>query len=543
VRYLSALLLAVVALAGCGASQHLFGHGHSGNLPHHEEEASEPCTKGESTCVFVEQGGKGAETGASCSAAHSVSWLDTESHWSAHGGTIAAGDTVMLCKGEPITSAVEVRGSGSSGKPIELYFASGAKIAPKACPSSGCISVEGRMEYVTINGGTNGVVEATNSGTGKEEHKSGGAIERMVGIKAHGCKHCEILNLAIDDLYVAQPGDNSNNTEVRGIEVSEAEPEYITVSNDTFIDGGWAVNIELENHGGHVYVEHDVFRGYTHGFSPTTNALTGGEVGPVVFAHNRFYDNAAGTWEETIDQNHADGVHCFSGGEPHYTGLYIYDNYVTMEGEHITAPIFLEGGGKGGCANNTSSIWVFDNVLATKNDKSGGNGLLGVFSGKPHVLNNTLIGDTTTEGQNCYEVNSVVAEETFEDNILTTCPTLIHASSASYFAAGSLNGNLYANAASGKAWNCAGTETGTLSTWQSCIGQDAASKYEATAKLKLEEGVGVQGKPEAGSPAIGAGVNLTSTCEALTGEVETACKENILGEARPTSGAWSIGAY
>ena len=75
--------------------------------------------------------------------------------------------------------------------------------------------------------------------------------------------------------------------------------------------------------------------------------------------------------------------------------------------------------------------------------------------------------------------------------------------------------------------------------WESCVG-DAHSITTSNAKLDLQETVGAQGKPEAGSPALDAGANLTSLCPSTP--EEALCK-NINGEARPSTGAWDIGAY
>ena len=430
---------------------------------------------------------------------------------------------------------------------MTILFTAGAKIAKggAGCPGSGCLNIANESAYITIDGGSDGVIENTDSGTGKESPST------TTGIQANGCKHCAIENLEIANLYVAKKGDEKDNTEIRGIFIREGSPEYVTVSHDVFHDMGWAVNIEASESTSHIYVEHDTFYHLTHGFTPTA-AFNGGNIGPVVFAHNHWYGNL--NWEDGNssngtgpDTNHSDGVHCYSadgrGYTPHYNGLYIYDNYVEMEGEDNTAPIFLEGGSGDGstpCADKTSNIWVYDNVFSST-DTELGDGLLGAYSGEPHIYNNTLIGS----GEGACEVlnDHVSAEMRYKDNVITSCKYLIEAEKER-FAPNGLEYNLYANGGS-EPFVCLNPNKheygmANFGKWQECMEDDKHSITASSAKLDLQEAVGAQGKPEAGSPALDAGANLTSLCPSTP--EEALCK-NINGEARPSTGAWNIGAY
>jgi hypothetical protein len=496
--------------------------------------------------IYVAQNGAGSQNGeGSCSNAHPLSWLNRESDWGSDAGKVAPGTTVDLCG--TFSEPVETKGNGSSGKPVTILFTAGAKIAKggAGCPGSGCLNIANESAYITIDGGSDGVIENTDSGTGKESPST------TTGIQANGCKHCAIENLEIANLYVAKKGDEKDNTEIRGIFIREGSPEYVTVSHDVFHDMGWAVNIEASESTSHIYVEHDTFYHLTHGFTPTA-AFNGGNIGPVVFAHNHWYGNL--NWEDGNpsngtgpDTNHSDGVHCYSadgrGYTPHYNGLYIYDNYVEMEGEDNTAPIFLEGGSGDGstpCADKTSNIWVYDNVFSST-DTELGDGLLGAYSGEPHIYNNTLIGS----GEGACEVlnDHVSAEMRYKDNVITSCKYLIEAEKER-FAPNGLEYNLYANGGS-EPFVCLNPNKheygmANFGKWQECMEDDKHSITASSAKLDLQEAVGAQGKPEAGSPALDAGANLTSLCPSTP--EEALCK-NINGEARPSTGAWNIGAY
>jgi hypothetical protein len=512
--------------------------------------------------IYVSQAGAGTQSGeGSCSNARSLSWLNSEGNWGSGAGKVAPGVTVELCG--TFTAPVGVRGSGTSGKPITLLFTAGAKIAigGAGCPGSGCINVDSGSEYVTIDGGADGAIENTERSYAREKE----AGPSTTGIVADGCRHCTIENLDIGPLYISEKGDVVGNTEIRAIAIDPegGTPEYVAVTNDVFHDLGWAVNIQAAETTSHITVEHNTFYHLTHGFTPGSN-FNGGNVGPVVFAHNRFYGNS--NWEDgEADTNHVDGVHCFGGNNKtaHYTGLYIYDNYITTEGANTTGPIFLEGTNGGTpCSDKTSNVWIFNNVL-TGNTCCG---LAGAFTGEDHTYDNTMIGEgpSTEQGERetCETWNSdtkegrvlAVGNRTFKNNVVTSCHDLI---SAERFLAASdgMEHNLWANSGGGNevfACDHGEVETGAedkeaflpsaFVSWVACMEQpETESRYVATAKLKLTgQAQAPLGEPESGSEAIAHGKNLTSLCS-QTPE-EALCK-NISGETRPTTGTWNIGAY
>ncbi len=511
--------------------------------------------------VYVSQAGAGGQGGGGCGDAHSLAWLNNAGNWGAGAGRVAPGTTVDLCG--VFTQPLETRGSGTNGEPITMLFTSGAKIAigGSGCPGSGCIDIHNGSEYITIDGGGEGVIENTERSYAKEKE----AGPPTTGIEARGCRHCAIENLEIGPLYVSEKGDVVGNTEIRGIE-SDPEggsPEYISIENDVFHDLGWAVTVQSAESTSHIDVEHDTFYHLTHGFTPGSD-FNGGDVGPIVFAHNRFYGNS--NWEDgEADTNHVDGVHCFGGQNKtaHYSGLYIYDNYITTEGSNTTGPIFLEGSNGGTpCSDKTSNVWIFNNVL-TGNTCCG---LAGAFTGEDHTYDNTLIGDgpTTEQGEKetCESWNSdtkegrslTVSNRTFKNNVVTSCHNLISAE-RSLAAPDGVEHNLWANSGTGnEVFACEHGEVETagedkeafrsseFGSWVTCMEQpETESRYVSTAKLRLTgEAQAPLGEPESGSQAIGHGKNLSSLCSQTP---EAALCENINGETRPSSGAWNIGAY
>jgi hypothetical protein len=515
--------------------------------------------------VFVSQAGGGNDSGeGSCADAHSLAWLNSEGDWGSGAGKVGPGTTVDLCG--TLTRAIETRGSGEPGKPITIEFTSGSKIAipGNGCPGEGCIDVKGGSEYITITSaaGYKGQIENTERSYAKEKEEG----PETKGVLALGCKHCNVENLEIGPLYISEKGDVVANNIITGISVDNAdgEPEYDTIKNDYLHDMGWAVVLQNGEKSGHVYIEYNTFYHLTHGLAIGAKLAGASSIGEETFAHNRFYGNK--NWEDgAADTNHVEGVHCFAEEAhlAHYTGFYIYDNYITTEGANTTGPIFLEGSnGNTPCSDKTSDIWIFNNVL-TGNTCCG---LAGAFTGEDHTYNNTEIGEGTSseygERETCETWNSdtkggrplTVQNRVFKNNVVTSCHDLMNAER--FLAApDGMEHNLWANASAGnEVFACEHGEvetseehkeafpTSQFSKWVTCMEQpETESHYVSSAKLKLTgEAQAPLGEPESGSEAVGHGKNLSSLCP-QTPE-EALCK-NIRGEARPDAGSWNIGAY
>jgi hypothetical protein len=527
-------------------------------------QARVPAHSGAGPQLFVSQSGRSGGTGKSCASARSLAWLNAAGDWASGVGKVRPGVTVDLCG--TFTQAVETQGSGEAGEPITIRFTSGSKIAVAGdgCPEYGCINVKNGSEYVTVTSvaGYKGQIENTERSYEKEHGEGPGTR----GIKAYGCKHCNIENLDIGPLYVAEKGDVVGNTEIQGITIDDegVEPAYDTIKNNYLHDMGWAVNVQNGANSGHIHVEYNTFYHLTHGLALGAKLAGASSISEETFAHNRFYGNK--NWEDgEAGTNHVDGVHCFAEEAhlAHYTGLYIYDNYITTEGANTTGPIFLEGSnGHTPCSDRTSNIWIFNNVL-TGNTCCG---LAGAFTGEVHTYDNTMIGEGTSSEYGRREIcetwNSdtkegrplTVQNRSFKNNVVTSCEDLI---SAERFLAApdGVEHNLWANASGGNevfACQHGEVESGAedkeafgpdgFSSWMTCMEQpETESRYVSSAKLKLTgEAQAPLGEPENGSEAVGHGEDLTSLCSQTP---EEALCRNIAGEARPTTGAWNIGAY
>jgi hypothetical protein len=79
-----------------------------------------------------------------------------------------------------------------------------------------------------------------------------------------------------------------------------------------------------------------------------------------------------------------------------------------------------------------------------------------------------------------------------------------------------------------------------FSGWKNCVGGagDANSSAQSTIGVSTTTGI-----PNAGSPVIAAGTNLYSLCNGQANPGLGALCLDAVGVARPSSGAWDVGAY
>ena len=492
-----------------------------------------------SPSVFVAQGVAGSGSGSSCADAESVAWFNASGSWGSGSGKIGPGSVVGLCG--LISTGLVAHGSGSSGNPITIQWQPGATLSSADWGGGSAFSTNGNT-YLTLDGGSDGSIQATAEGSGLADQGVA-----SVGINALGCTGCTFENLTIANLYQHTSASDTSvdQTQDNAIRFSGS---HLTIADNTIHDVGWALYAEWRNGDANNAIYGNDISDTDHAFA-STSSFAGGSIGPLSFYDNNLHDYA--DWDTSNDAYHHDGIHCYTSdngaGPSHYTGFYIYNNtFGGSTGANMTAQIFLEGGSGSGatpCADASSPIWVFNNIGSVSQDVN--NGVFGIFSGTPHVLNNTLIGADTSDGVG-YATNSDATGQTFENNVVSTANQVIN-TSRSYFTSGQPNNNIYANGGS-NAFVCGSNfyKSTQFSSWQSCMSADANSSYHAGA------GLSSSGAPQTGSPALGAGTNLTSLCTGnltalcttYTGPQSTsAAGSTTNGTTRPTTGAWNAGAY
>jgi hypothetical protein len=486
--------------------------------------------------VYVSQSGAGVANGSSCLNAHPATWFNTSSSWGTGAGQIAPGDVVHLCG--TIASDLNVLGNGAPGSPITIYFEPGASLSQPACAGS-CLTMSNRS-YVTIDGGGTGIIQNTANGTGMADSVGD------TGITADPCTGCTIEYLTIQNMYVrTSESDTTNGASNTGC--MQVSGSGLTVLDNTMDYAHWCVTVDENRRAADANVR---FAGNNisntdHGIALEFYDDAGGAgLGPFYFYDNAIHDYAA--WDTGAPDNyHHDGFHCYSSGTPTPAdiggGLYLYDNIWggnVGAGGNDTAQIFIEGTASGtACATPATPIYLFNNIQEASQSGSPDDAYWTLASGTIFAYNNTLLGKSSDA---CFSFNDQTTPAvTVENTLISGCRQQITNGAAGIPFGGMIpDHNLYA-AGGGNAFQCKGTtySFSQFSRWQSCIGGDSHSRTTANALVSSN------GTPQSGSPAVGAGTNLTAVCSGQPNPGLGALCESIAGAPRPASGAWNAGAF
>lgn len=491
--------------------------------------------------VYIAQAASGSANGSSCANAYAYTYFNASGNWTTgtpSGTVIGPGSTVHVCGTIAVsanTEALIFQGNGTSSNPVTLYFESGAVLSSPEWPaegSGGAIDL-GSNSYIVINGNggssgaTQGVIESTSNGDSGAACLSGSCTYHgdSNGIEAsNGASNITIEGLAIIDMYVAtnpNPGGGTCMYEHGAI-------NNWKITNNLMHDMGWCISLQYDSGtSSGITISNNQIYNIDHGVA-LGGPASGNTLSNVNIYSNNIHDYS--NWDTSSDTWHHDGVHIWGyndNGSDTVTGVNIYNNtFGGCVGQNVTAHIFMEANG-----GNTKNVAIYNNTLIDTCNGADTDGLLttGVDSGY-QIYNNTFIG---TAADTCAGTSSS-PDITFINNVVSGCGTLQYIASGGSFASGGLHNNIYANCGGGNCFAYGGNYSSSFSTWQSETGQDASpSAYVANANLSAT------GVPQSGSAAIGAGANLTSSC---TGTLTALCSD-LAGNARPSSGAWTAGAY
>ncbi|MGB7171035.1 MAG: hypothetical protein WBD32_18665 [Acidobacteriaceae bacterium] len=478
-----------------------------------------------------------AQTAGTFSGGKACSGQTTITPATFNGTTNSPGDVDYICGTITVaanTEAIVVNGSGTSGNPITIDFDSGAVLASPEWPvdgSGGAIDI-GYNNYITINGNggasgeTQGIIEATANGDSGAACLSGSCTYHgdSNGIEASGGNsNITIEGLSIIDMYVTASGVPNGGggtcTYVHG------QITNWTVTNNLFHDVAWCVEFQYDSGVSNgITISNNQIYNVDHGI------IFGGPAGGNTLENVNVYGNNIhdySNWDTSADIWHHDGIHIWGyndNGSDTITGINIYDNkFGGCVGNDVTAHIFVEQN-----SGKTTNVKIYNNSLIDTCNGQDGDGLLttGVDGGYM-IYNNTIMG---TANDTCMGTSSS-PNVTFVNNVVSGCGTLMYIASGGSFVSGGLHNNIYANCSGSNCFNYLGNFSADLSAWQSETGQDASpSSYVASANLTAA------GVPQAGSAVIGAGANLTSLSI-------TSLDSDIIGNPRPATGSWTVGAY
>ncbi len=459
--------------------------------------------------VYISQTASGSDNGAGCIDAHSIAWLNTAGNWAnpKQTGKIGPGDTVHLCG--TISTSLFIRGSGSSGSPITILFEPGAKLSAPTWTGA-WYGVEGAVQatnvnYIVLDGGTNGVIEATDSGTDLQQVGS-------MGIMFSHVSDSEIRNLNIRNMYVrtSTEGEDGGGTAmyINAGSNNSIHDNHITETQTAIVyvypQGGSSDNIAI----------------YNNTISRMNWGIILGESNNDAKADNvSIYSNDISdmyNWDDPNDNFHHDGIYAYAEADGDVvTNLRVFGNYIHGDmGLHVTAMIFTSG--------NVIDPIYFDNVLVNTGPHGISNGLL-CAGGR--IYHNTFVDHYTSMGIDAWS-GSDIRNNLFYN---TSVPVAIHQPVGSAYS----DHNLFF---SGNVQMVTFDSTGTghfysLSEWRSDFGLD---QHSITDDPLLMDPIDGNYRLQAGSPAIDIGESLSCT--------DGLCLDKD-GITRPQDSGWDIGAY
>ena len=465
----------------------------------------------------------GASQGTCTTNPQPPAWFNSPSNWGGGSSQIGPGTTVLLCG--TITTALTAQGSGSSGSPVTILFDTGASITTN-CTGVGCLAVTNKSYIVVDGGSTCGWInQAQVACNGTVQSSLAQPAGSQFGIDATSCSNCEFRNMNIGPIYTKASGGNEPTGDIRGIQTlpSSGSGTYL-VHNNIIHDTSSAIVYVPKGSNDNGF---QAYNNVTYNINSSVD-ISNNNNGMLTAAlvHDNHFGSTA-NWDNTGCPDHHNSLHAFAYTTTN-SGIDYYNNLIDGDwGNCPTSGLFIEGSG-----SINRNVRVFNNLWLTTYTQEN-NGVVSVTAGGYlRFYNNTIIGAGNSD--TCLGINGTSGTTVYiENNIVSNCNTLFETSSVGTFAA--VDYNLYGGNNTNP-WTDQGIPAWypTLSQWQAHCKCDAHSSFGAASTYVQ---VNSNGTLQAGSPAIGAGANLTSLGIA-------ALDSDIAGNPRSGgSTPWDDGAY
>jgi hypothetical protein len=497
------------------------------------------------TDIYIAQTAAGANNGADCADAYAVTWFNNSANWGTKAGQIVPGTTVHLCgtfTGSAGGTMLVAQGSGASGNPITLLFESGAQFtAPYWSANGGAINSNGK-NYITINGGTNGIIQNTANG----DKLANQQISTL--IYATGCSNCTVENLTLANDYVAVQNQSTLGGTMTQMNAIVFSGSNWVISGNIVHDCGWCLYNNYGNGDANIQIYNNEIYNWDHAYMLATAAAS--SLNGFYFHDNNIHDNV--NFETPSCIYHLDGIHFFGTNGSSMDQIYVYNNWWhgALSGACSSGFLFAESTASSTPAHILNSYWwnnVFD---ATGADGMNPNGWVGIFSSSASItfINNTLLYNNTSDGTNCYNIGSA-NNLTFQDNTVNGCTYAVNLGSLT--GANAINYNFYGDACNGSnncfIWN--GAFKGSFSAWKAACACDGGSLTSTYSGAKLNS----NGAPQSGSPVINMGTNLSSDAYGNLGSLANDTSQGNIRTPLPrpsgscsqqgSNNCWDVGAY
>lgn len=527
--------------------------------------------------VYITPTGGTGSAGTICSGqtTQALSYFNNASNWTSGtptGNQIGPGTVVKACGTFSVSVSgigFQFQGSGTPGNVIELLF------DPAAVITSGAMGAGidlNSNSYILLDGGVacgkgtscsslqsgTATIENTANGTGLANQVSSFLIHAGYnnGSPYGTCgSDIEVRNFLLLNDYVRNGSvDNSTplenyypgNTQFAGCGPNILEHDMTATNGHTCF--GALSNAPLSNANYQIY--NNVCIGAVWGVNVNSGAG--------VLVNSYIYNNDINigtTWQNTGDAGpfHLDPIIVYGQSSSIYPSyVYIYNNYihgVLSNGQSNACPtglIFLD--------QNVDHVYAFNNTLEIDGITYGCNGdiALGPANTNNFFYNNTIVGSSNSNSQAFGSLGSEPAFLTIENNIISTVNGETDMRDAGDGSIVSSDYNVFYNLSGSSAPGifCAGNSNcyiTTLSSWHACTSTACTSNggepdaHSTTNNPNLA--VSYPFTPGSGSSAINAGANLYSLCNGQPNPGLGALCYDAAGNARPSTGAWTIGAY
>ena len=520
-----------------------------------------------STNIYFAQTARGGNNGADCADAYAYNdgsnGINVSGNW-------VAGNALHLCGTITAPAATQIVGcqhSGSSGNPITVKFESGTILQEPyfGTGSNAPIYLSG-CSYITIDGGNTGSASLP---TASQAYWTGGVLQAYAagtsgysgcpGVNDTGTAACTnqptnetaieamsnvnnitIKNLNCGPIYSVGSSDATNGAP--GLACIHFQGSNVTITNDQIHDAGIGIdNTEYGNDTNTVISNNDIQEtGWGLGCAGGTHTNT----------NYQFYGNHLHNFEKpTHTPAHVNGIHCYGSSSGGIQQFYLYNNLFdgNMGTGGWTAWAYFETNGTSqDTFGPNGTLYAFNNIFVSpSNCCVNGNGMLNFGGGTGHVIVNNYFYGTQAQGGPCID-GMAATNLTIENNVCQSLGQLF----TTWTAGGLPNAswrtwdyNLYANISGGNAyWAVNSIVTSSFSPWQSGCNCDLHGQAQLSSSLS---DITNEGVPSAGFIGIGKGANLSSIA---TGSLAALAYDTSAGNtrtplARPSSGAWDIGAY
>ena len=349
--------------------------------------------------IYIGEQAQGYDSGTDCLNRHSVAWFNNASNWGAVAGKIKAGDTIHLCG--TINSPMIVNGSGMSGSPITILWERDAKLSRPTWSSGTGFITASNKSFIILDGGTNGILEATDNGTTAAFGGTKNYANDIYGIFFDNCISCEIRNLTIRGIYDRKAGSTDC--------IRAGKPIYWAgnlsggaIHGNTVSDGFRCLFLPFtgtSTNGFNVYS--NIIANCSVAINPAPSSETGHSAKNISIYSNTI--TGGNKWDGEFDSqcqakgcssscltdrwHHQDGIHAFAFSGSITDGLKIFSNYLQDFGTHSTAHIYIEGAGM-------TNTMIYNNVLVTTGDNYAANGDVAIKAATgTKVYDNTFVGN------------------------------------------------------------------------------------------------------------------------------------------------------